>query len=66
VVASLKQLEDCIDRITRSFGHEVATSEQTAAADRKSSHDDGLLNGPQMPGAANSQADIDALLASFD
>ena len=26
----------------------------------------GLLNGPQMPDTANSQDEIDALLASFD
>ncbi len=28
--------------------------------------DEGLLNGPQLPENANSQAEIDALLASFD
>lgn len=28
--------------------------------------DEDLMNGPQMPGEANSQDDIDALLASFD
>jgi chemotaxis protein CheZ len=66
VVAALKHLEDRLDHIAQTFGHETSGTAKLTTPGNKAAGDDDLLNGPQMPEAANSQADIDALLASFD
>jgi chemotaxis protein CheZ len=66
MVAALKHLEDRLDHIAQTFGHETSETAKSAMPDHKAAGDDDLLNGPQMPEAANNQADIDALLASFD
>ena len=65
-VAALKKLEDRIDQISQSFGHELTAAGQQVTPCSVPSVDANLLNGPQLREAANSQADIDALLASFD
>jgi chemotaxis protein CheZ len=64
VVRTLRHIESKIVALARAFGQDVGD----AAAPRqdKREGDTALLNGPQLPEAANSQADIDALLASFD
>ncbi len=75
VVGTLKHIEDKIEQLLEAFGAGVGTAKAVAAkqppaaakpkaADDKPDAD--LLNGPQLPGNANSQEDIDAILASFD
>ncbi len=68
VVATLKHIEDRLDRIVSVFGSEVkATHKATAEAGQDPAGGDGhLLNGPELPGEGNKQEEIDALLASFD
>jgi chemotaxis protein CheZ len=65
VVKALHHIEGKIDALLAVFGadlSEAVVEEATEAAAAAS-----LLNGPALPtAAANSQADIDALLASFD
>lgn len=66
LVRTLQTIEERIDRLLTLLGHELA---QGRARDRAPAGEpagsSSLLNGPQLPGAGNSQADIDALLASF-
>ncbi len=66
VVKALRHIESKIDALLTVFGadhpSDTASVPETAAAGAQAS----LLNGPQLPEAANSQADIDALMASFD
>jgi chemotaxis protein CheZ len=72
VVKVLQTIEERIGRLVTVLGRELGGAGQGAAAgegataERGREGDAGLLNGPQAPGAANSQADIDALLAAFD
>ncbi|MFN3459581.1 MAG: protein phosphatase CheZ [Oceanibaculum sp.] len=75
VVGTLKHIEDKIEQLLEAFGSGVSTAKAgtgakpAAAAKPKTSPDKpdaDLLNGPQLPGNANSQEDIDAILASFD
>lgn len=75
VVGTLKHIEDKIEQLLEAFGAGVSTAktaaanQQPAAAKPKATSDKpdaDLLNGPQLPGNANSQEDIDAILASFD
>ncbi len=69
VVTTLKHIETKIDAMVSALGEEVerVRSQAEAAADGAAAADDQtLLNGPQLPGAANDQAEIDRLLASFD
>jgi chemotaxis protein CheZ len=65
VVKALRHIEGKIDALLAVFGADLS---QAAATDLPIvDGDSGLLNGPALPAAAmNSQADIDALLASFD
>jgi chemotaxis protein CheZ len=70
VVRTLKQIEAKVAGLVKAFGDEIervaasspALVESTAPVE--SDADKGLLNGPQLPGAGNSQADIDALFGS--
>ncbi|HEX3498407.1 MAG TPA: protein phosphatase CheZ [Stellaceae bacterium] len=64
VVKALRHIEDKIDALLAVFGADLgARADEEARPDETAS----LLNGPALPTAAtNSQADIDALLASFD
>jgi chemotaxis protein CheZ len=66
VVKTLNHIEAKIDALLAVFGADLlkrAPRQDEPAADAEAA----LLNGPALPtAAANSQADIDALLASFD
>jgi chemotaxis protein CheZ len=72
VVRALKHIEEKVDALVAAFGDEIAkykkahpeTEEAPAEAQKPSDAD--LLNGPQLPDEASKQAEIDALLASFD
>jgi chemotaxis protein CheZ len=68
VVRTLKHIEDKIDALLAIFGGELGSlpDAEPAAAPADDPHA-GLLNGPALPSSGgNTQADIDALLASFD
>jgi chemotaxis protein CheZ len=66
VVKALRHIESKIDGLLAVFGadrlSDTASAPDAASIDAQAS----LLNGPQLPAAANSQADIDALMASVD
>ncbi len=69
VVRALKHIENKVDALVAAFGDEIQKYRElhprdVAAEEPKS--DAALLNGPQMPDDAAKQAEIDALLASFD
>lgn len=64
VVKTLRHIEAKVAMLARAFGHDVG--EAVVPPDDQRSGDAALLNGPQLPQKANSQDDIDALLASFD
>ena len=74
VVKALKDIEEKIDALVSAFGSEISKVKKEqgknapdagqAAAGEISDED--LLNGPQHENDAQSQDDIDALLASFD
>ena len=76
VVGTLKHIEEKIEQLLMAFGAGVngntaAPAEKPAPAPAKPKAalerpDADLLNGPQLPTNANSQEDIDAILASFD
>lgn len=69
VVSALKAIEARIDHVTSVFGGAIQQkSPQPArpAVPDARSEGERLANGPQLPGGGTSQADIDALLASFD
>jgi chemotaxis protein CheZ len=68
VVKTLKQIESKVDQLLSAFGDEVAqqrtkASTEAAVADKeaRAGREEHLLNGPQLPTEAVSQADIDAL-----
>jgi chemotaxis protein CheZ len=67
VVRALRHIESKIDALLAVFGADLAIAPAShSSAETASDMEANLLNGPQLPQAANSQADIDALLASFD
>lgn len=61
VVNSLKYIEEHIDGLLAAFGNDL-----TAAGPPAPPEEEQLINGPQLPVNANNQAEIDAILASFD
>ncbi|MBL8697285.1 MAG: protein phosphatase CheZ [Alphaproteobacteria bacterium] len=68
VVKTLKQIENKVDQLLGAFGDEVArertraqAEQEAATAKQREARSEHLLNGPQSPQAAVSQADIDAL-----
>jgi chemotaxis protein CheZ len=72
VVSALKHIEEKVDALVAAFGDEIAKykathpdPEEDKPAPAKPTDSD-LLNGPQLPDDASKQAEIDALLASFD
>lgn len=72
VVSALKHIEEKVDALVAAFGDEIAKykaahpdPEEDKATPAKPTDSD-LLNGPQLPDDASKQAEIDALLASFD
>jgi len=61
VVAALQAIEAKVAHIVVAFGYPVAAPPPPPADPANP-----LLNGPQLPGAAMGQSDIDKLLADFD
>lgn len=75
VVAILRHIEEKILWLTDTFGVQDEEDGQSGDDRKRAAKPDGkasedaeaeLLNGPQLPDKANSQADIDALFDSFD
>jgi chemotaxis protein CheZ len=74
VVNTLKHIEEKVEALVSAFGDEIAKykkahpeSDETPEGEKKKAPTDAdLLNGPQLPDDASKQAEIDALLASFD
>ena len=70
VVNTLKDIEERIDALVAAFGSEIekVKAEQPEAEEKeeKKDSDEKLVHGPQLPEDAKSQAEVDALLASFD
>jgi chemotaxis protein CheZ len=64
VVKALKEIEDRVENLVKMFGAEY--DDGSSKTEPKPLTDQDLLNGPQLPGNATNQAEIDALLASFD
>jgi len=74
VVQTLQEIESKVDGLLSAFGSEDGKVKKSGAkskaskkkTDKKEIPDADLLNGPQDADKATSQAEIDALLASFD
>ena len=70
VVNTLKDIEERIDALVAAFGSEIekvkAERPETEAKEEKKDSDEDLIHGPQLAEDAKSQAEVDALLASFD
>jgi len=74
IVKVLQEVELKVSALLQAFGEETAQAMPAAEAvpaagpapEPKVKPDKDLMNGPQLPGNAMSQDDIDALLASFD
>ncbi|MDP6343323.1 MAG: protein phosphatase CheZ [Alphaproteobacteria bacterium] len=68
VMDALSHIESKAEHLARIINGDdipVETSSEVAADETAAAKDD-LLHGPSLPEEANSQAEIDALLASFD
>jgi chemotaxis protein CheZ len=63
VVKALKEIEARVENLVKAFGGDY---ESAPKAEKAIVTDQDLLNGPQLPSSASNQAEIDALLASFD
>ena len=72
VVTALQNVETRVDALLRAFGEEGGAAangtpaEASGATKPGARPDEDLMHGPQLPGEANSQDDVDALLAAFD
>ncbi len=70
VVKALKDIEERIDALVAAFGSEIekvkAEQPEPEEKEEKKDSDEDLIHGPQLPENAKSQAEVDALLASFD
>lgn len=72
VVGALQHIEEKVDALLNAFGDEIAKYKaanpkaEEAPVEEVIPADEDLLHGPQKKEAAMSQADIDALLNSFD
>ncbi len=66
VVKALRHIESKIDALLAVFGPDLSMGAPRSPDDAGKGAAASLLNGPQLPQAANSQDEIDALLASFD
>lgn len=67
VVKTLQHIEVKVEALLQAFGEEIRKNEIVPMDEpKRTDREEDLLNGPQMPDEANRQADIDALLASFD
>lgn len=65
VTKSLHEIEVKVITLLRALGYLDSVPASDAPMET-SDDDDGLLDGPAMPGEGNTQDDIDALMASFD
>ncbi len=70
VVKALQSIEEKVQDLLVAFGEDAGEARRDRAKEPEAvsakPDDKSLMNGPQLPDNANSQADIDALLASFD
>jgi len=70
VVKALQSIEEKVQDLLIAFGEEAGETRRERVKEPEvesaAPDDASLMNGPQMPGNANNQAEIDALLASFD
>ena len=66
VVKTLKHIESRIEALVGILGEEVERVRHSVAPEAATDDEAALLNGPQLPGNANDQDEIDRLLASFD
>ncbi|MFZ4762234.1 MAG: protein phosphatase CheZ [Alphaproteobacteria bacterium] len=67
VVRTLKNIEVKVQEILEAFGQHIGEIETVEAPpEEKEAEENSLLNGPQLPGNAMDQSEIDRLLASFD
>jgi chemotaxis protein CheZ len=70
VVRTLKHIEERVSAMLSAFGDDGKTPAAAAAPAAEEApkpvSDADLLNGPQLPDDAKKQAEIDAILASFD
>lgn len=64
VVRMLKEIEGRVESLVRAFGQDI--DDPGEKKEKQIVTDEDLLNGPQLPGGAADQAEIDRLLASFD
>ena len=65
-----EDIEERIDAPVAAFGSEIekvkAEQPEAEAKEEKKDSEEDLLHGPQLAEDAKSQAEVDALLASFD
>ena len=66
VIGALRQIEDKVRELLEAFGAEIRKLPRENPAFERTPDPADLMNGPQMPDAAMSQDDIDAILAGFD
>jgi chemotaxis protein CheZ len=66
VVNALKAIEARVAAVSSRFGNGTAAPMPAAEPPTPRTEGEALANGPQLPGAATSQEEIDRLLASFD
>lgn len=66
VVRTLKSIEEKVGHLLQALGAHAADHHGEAETGEDESGEAGLLNGPQLPGHAISQDEIDKLLAEFD
>lgn len=69
VVKALKHIEEKVDQMVAAFGENIMVGADAPPADggdAPADPDTSLLHGPQLPGNAIDQDEIDRLLASFD
>lgn len=69
VVKALKDIEEKIDALVEAFGSEIEKYKQKNPKEEKPDQeltDKDLLEGPQLEEKAQTQEEIDALLATFD
>lgn len=66
VVGTLKNIEEKIDKLVATIGDKFPPGLDSDAMENEKNHEESLLNGPQLPDKAITQADIDKLLEDFD
>ena len=70
VINALHGIDEKVHRLVDAFGHEIerikASQSKPEEVEDGTPSDEDLLNGPQLKTEANTQEEIDALLASFD